>query len=181
MPEIVQCPQCVRPLRVPDDLLGKKVKCPTCGSNFVAEAEPAPASEPASAPPRPAPPRPKASPPADVPADRPPRDEDYDDNEDRPLSPRRGHRRDATPHRGQLILILGILSIVTGLGVILGPIGWILGSHDLKEIRAGRMDFEGEGPTNAGMICGIIGTALGVLTLCGCGLGLMGMISELWE
>jgi predicted Zn finger-like uncharacterized protein len=176
MPEIVQCPQCVRQLRVPDDLLGKKVKCPTCGSNFVAEAPPAPESAPASAPPAPQP-----SPPGDQTADRPPQyDDDYADD-DRPLSPPRGHRRDATPHRGPLILIIGILSIVTGLGVILGPIGWIMGSHDLKEIRAGRMDFEGEGPTNAGMICGIIGTALGVLSLCGCGLGFLGMMSELWE
>ena len=33
--EIVQCPQCVRKLRVPDDLLGKKVKCPTCGTTFI--------------------------------------------------------------------------------------------------------------------------------------------------
>jgi hypothetical protein len=179
MPEIVQCPQCVRQLRVPDDLLGKKVKCPTCRRNFVAEAAPVPESAPVFAPPRPVPPRPRPSPPADDAADRPPLDDDYDDDDDRPLSPRRGHRRDATPHRGTLIVILGILSIVSGLGVIFGPMSWIMGSHDLKEIRAGRMDFEGEGPTNAGMICGIIGTALGVLSLGGCAVGFMDLIWDL--
>jgi predicted Zn finger-like uncharacterized protein len=30
MPKIVQCPNCQRRLRVPDDLLGKQVKCPAC-------------------------------------------------------------------------------------------------------------------------------------------------------
>jgi predicted Zn finger-like uncharacterized protein len=37
MPEIVSCPDCDRKLRVPDNLLGKKVKCPGCGNTFTAE------------------------------------------------------------------------------------------------------------------------------------------------
>jgi hypothetical protein len=36
MPEIIACPDCGRKLRVPDDLLGRKVKCPGCGVNFTA-------------------------------------------------------------------------------------------------------------------------------------------------
>ncbi len=36
MPEIIACPDCGRKLRVPDDLLGHKVKCPSCGINFTA-------------------------------------------------------------------------------------------------------------------------------------------------
>src|SRR5262249_47173441 len=34
MPEIISCPECQRKLRVPDHLLGKKVKCPGCGTLF---------------------------------------------------------------------------------------------------------------------------------------------------
>ena len=43
-----------------------------------------------------------------------------------------------------------------------------MGNSDLVEMRAGRMDPEGEGVTQAGRICGMIGTGLNVLWLC-CG------------
>ncbi len=36
MPEIVTCPECDRKLRVPDNLIGKKVKCPGCSVMFTA-------------------------------------------------------------------------------------------------------------------------------------------------
>lgn len=62
------------------------------------------------------------------------------------------------PHRGTLILILGILSLV--ICAPLGIVAWILGSADLKEMDAGTMDPAGRGSTNAGKICGIIGTIL---------------------
>jgi zinc-ribbon domain len=39
MPEQVQCPKCNQKLRVPDNLLGKKVKCPKCASIFEAKDE----------------------------------------------------------------------------------------------------------------------------------------------
>ncbi len=39
MPELVTCPNCSRKLRVPDDLLGKMVKCPECKEAFVAQTE----------------------------------------------------------------------------------------------------------------------------------------------
>jgi hypothetical protein len=38
MPEIISCPDCERKLRVPDHLLGKKVKCPGCGTMFTGKA-----------------------------------------------------------------------------------------------------------------------------------------------
>jgi hypothetical protein len=40
---------------------------------------------------------------------------------------------------------------------------WVMGHADMKEINAGRMDPEGRGLTQAGMIVGIIGTVLLVL------------------
>src|SRR5260370_20065482 len=38
MPEIVKCPDCKRRVRVPDDLLGKTVRCPSCQVTFTAQA-----------------------------------------------------------------------------------------------------------------------------------------------
>lgn len=37
MPEITSCPDCSKKLRVPDDLLGKKVRCPGCKVMFTAQ------------------------------------------------------------------------------------------------------------------------------------------------
>ena len=59
------------------------------------------------------------------------------------------------PHRGTLILVLGILSLVL-CGFFTGIPAWIMGKGDLKKIRGGTMDPEGEGLSKAGMICGII-------------------------
>jgi hypothetical protein len=72
------------------------------------------------------------------------------------------------PHRGTLILVLGILSLI-----VCGPLGiaaWIMGNNDLREIDAGMMDPEGRSMTQAGRICGIIAcilTALSVLLAIG--------------
>ncbi|MBM3890093.1 MAG: DUF4190 domain-containing protein, partial [Verrucomicrobia bacterium] len=59
------------------------------------------------------------------------------------------------PHRGTLILVLGILSLV-----FCAPLGipaWIMGNTDLKEMDAGKMDPTGRSITQGGRICGIIG------------------------
>ena len=66
------------------------------------------------------------------------------------------------PHRGTLILVLGILSL-TMCSIFTGIPAWIMGKGDLKKIGAGVMDPEGGGMSKAGMICGIIATILGVL------------------
>lgn len=68
------------------------------------------------------------------------------------------------PHRGTLVLVLGILSLV--ICAPLGIFAWIMGGGDLKQMDAGAMDPNGRSLTSAGRICGIIGTlllALGVL------------------
>lgn len=67
------------------------------------------------------------------------------------------------PHRGTLILVLGILGLV-----ICGPLGiaaWIMGNGDLKQIDAGTMDASGRSLTNAGRICGMIATILLAISL----------------
>ena len=68
------------------------------------------------------------------------------------------------PHRGTLILVLGILGLV--LCAPLGIAAWIMGQGDLKQMDAGQMDPSGRSLTNAGRICGIIATillALGII------------------
>jgi hypothetical protein len=67
------------------------------------------------------------------------------------------------PHRGTMILIMGILSIT--MCPLTGIAAWIMGSADLREMREGRMDRSGEGTTQAGYVCGIIGTVIFLLQL----------------
>jgi len=64
-------------------------------------------------------------------------------------------------HRGGLILVLGLLGW-TGCPV-LSFAAWIMGSHDLREMRAGRMERSGEAATLAGMIFGMIVSGLWIL------------------
>jgi hypothetical protein len=255
MSELVTCATCGQRLRVPDELLGQKVKCPGCATTFTAEtspvtapappAPPSPPEEPVPPPPpnlslddepaeapgppqlgtpesvSPTPPSPApAAPPAPVAStggedelepcpfcgerirkgllrcpyceeplsrkdDGEPPDEE-EGGETRPWE-RRGRRRvrrDCEPHRGSLILTLGIVSIPLaliaascsccsyGIGGIAGVIGlalaipaWVMGHRDLAKMQAGTMDPEGQGSTQGGMICGIIGTALNALGL----------------
>jgi predicted Zn finger-like uncharacterized protein len=177
MPIQITCPSCSRQLRVPDNLIGQYVKCPSCEKTFTASVEEsAPPKEsyqeerssrereddayrPAEPPPRPRPPRPD-------------RDDD-DDDFDRGRPSRR--RRDFAPHRGTLILVLGILSL-TGAGILTGIPAWIMGNHDLAEIRAGRMDPEGESNTNIGRILGMVSTIMGLVgCVCGGGCWIMMM------
>jgi predicted Zn finger-like uncharacterized protein len=162
MPSITRCPECNGQLQVPDEFLGRKVKCPTCGAQFTAQA-------PGSA----------AAPPPQQPAAAPsPRyrdeDDDEDDYDDEPR-PRRKRRRRSRyePHRGTTILVLGILSLVVC--AFLGPFAWVMGNGDMRKIREGTMDPEGEGTTQAGRICGMIST---ILMIVGCAIyGLIIMIA----
>jgi hypothetical protein len=168
MPTTVDCPTCSRKLRIPDELLGKKVKCPQCGNAFLARAPAAPAEEMGEEE-APAPPPKAAAAPARRPAAPPPAEDEEEPEEEAPAPRRRGGNGGLKPHRGVVILIMGILSIVIGyIGIILGPISWSMGGKDLQEIEAGRMDPEGRSLTNAGRICGIIGTILGGLEVLCC-------------
>lgn len=65
------------------------------------------------------------------------------------------------PHRGTLILVLGILGLVCCF--VGGIVAWVLGNQDIKDMEAGTMDPSGLGMTKAGKILGIISVALNVL------------------
>lgn len=67
------------------------------------------------------------------------------------------------PHRGGTILVLGILGIV--ICAPLAIVAWVMGQGDLGKIRAGMMDPAGQGSTQAGMILGIVGTILFILSI----------------
>jgi hypothetical protein len=68
------------------------------------------------------------------------------------------------PHRGPLVLTLGILGWVFTCPVF-SVIAWVLGSSDLREMREGRMDPSGQGLVQAGHILGVIHTLLSVAIL----------------
>ncbi len=69
------------------------------------------------------------------------------------------------PHRGTLILVLGIVGILGCLPT--GIAAWVMGNGDLKKIAAGEMDPEGEGLTKAGKICGIITVVAHIILIIG--------------
>lgn len=59
------------------------------------------------------------------------------------------------PHRGGIILMLGIVSWLTCCPVF-SLMAWMMGASDLREMRNGRMDPGGTGLTQAGHIMGVI-------------------------
>lgn len=67
------------------------------------------------------------------------------------------------PHRGVLILVLGILGLIAC--CFCAPVAWYMGSQDMAEIDAGRMDPEGRQMTQIGMILGMVGVGLWALGL----------------
>ena len=170
MTEIVSCPSCGKKLQVPEDFFGKAVQCPECKQTFRAEPTSAAGSVSAAAPPAAPPSVPEwEKPPAktrDDEEERPRRrrrerddDDDRDDRNDRP------RRRYLTPHRGGMILTFGIMAVCGIVTIVFGPMAWIMGTADLREMRAGRMDPSGEGMTQAGRIMGIISVCILILSL----------------
>jgi hypothetical protein len=79
-------------------------------------------------------------------------------------------RRDCEPHRGGLILALGVIGLVASFLYIFALVGlplsiaaWTMAETDLKRIKARTMDPEGKANTQAGKVCGIFGTLIGSL------------------
>lgn len=71
------------------------------------------------------------------------------------------------PHRGVIVLLLGILSIVFSCACLLS---WALGyaamnmaATDLEKMERGSMDPAGQGMTTTGKICGMLGCALALI------------------
>jgi hypothetical protein len=68
-----------------------------------------------------------------------------------------------TPHRGGLVLVLGILGLVVCF--VLGIFAWSMGNADLKAMQEGRMDPSGRDLTQAGKVCGMVGVIIQLIAL----------------
>jgi LSD1 subclass zinc finger protein len=172
MPLTIDCPSCRRQMRLPPDLLHHSVRCPTCNTVFTAE-DPAESSEAVTLAAEDAAAPSAAREPArdvDEREERPVRRRrDEDDEDERPWEGGRRVRRDCEPHRGGMLLALGIVGIVVPL--LGGPcaiMAWVMGQRDRVKIRDRVIDPSGEGLTLAGWICGIIGTVLQTFYYIGC-------------
>ena len=67
---------------------------------------------------------------------------------------------------------------ITVIGLVLGILAWIWGGSDLTRMTMGVMDHTGRGNTQAGYICGIIGTILNAFALIGgCIAAIMGVMA----
>lgn len=156
MPIELTCTGCAQTLRVGDDHAGKKARCPKCGTiSTVPISGEAPALAPTDTSSFDEPTAGSANPFADLPEPAP---TPYRSPGHGGVAPSRFQK----PDRGGLVLAFGILGIVTCC-VPFGIAAWVMGSADLKEIRAGRMNPAGQGLTQAGMILGIISTILAIL------------------
>ena len=59
--------------------------------------------------------------------------------------------------RRAIVLILGIAAILTGcVGLILGPMAWMMGSRDLRLMGRNEMDPAGKTATTVGVVLGMI-------------------------
>ena len=86
------------------------------------------------------------------------------------------------PHRGVFVFTFGILSFIGGFfAIVFGPIAWISGRRDLKEMSTGVMDNSDRGLTRAGHVLGMIMTIFWALVLtvglCFVGMTLTGLSS----
>ena len=71
--------------------------------------------------------------------------------------------RAAKSHRGVLILVLGIISLLVC--VFAGIPAWLMANEDLAEMDAGLMDDSGRSLTRIGKVLAIISVVLAVLQL----------------
>ncbi len=166
MPDTISCPQCRKILAVPESLYGTQVQCPACGAVFMAGPT---GVSPSPLPPQP-PPLPQERPMLRFEEQEPPRRPRYDDYDDRRRDRDyydRGPRRDVQPHRGGLILTLGIIGLVVSccplLGWIFGGIATNMANADLLKMTHGDMDSDGRGQTETGKLLGNI--AIGIATV----------------
>jgi hypothetical protein len=67
------------------------------------------------------------------------------------------------PSRASTVLTLGILSLVVC--GIMGPIAWAMGSEELRRIDRGETDPTTRGTVVAGRVCGIIASALMIVSV----------------
>jgi hypothetical protein len=142
---------------IPEEFEGRKVRCSDCSNVFTAEK-----GKPSSTKKDSVPKREEVVEGAEAAADEPAK-------KTKPSGK-------LEPHRGMLILGLGIGSIVLPIvlqfwliGAVPAILAWMWGKKDLKKMDDGEMDPEGRQYTNIGKILGLVGiiiNALGLLAIC---------------
>ena len=145
----VPCPDCSRLLRVDEMHAGKQAKCPVCETVFMIPQQGAgEGMTPESSDPSPNPFAPSSAP---VPWDK--------------AASTAADYQNVLPHRGTLILVMGLLSWFVCCGF--GMVAWYMGSQDIKLMEAGRMDPSGLGITKAGYWIGLVTVVLNLLVIGG--------------
>jgi len=79
------------------------------------------------------------------------------------VSPRASASEENKTDNAKLAAILGIVSLIPGLGLLLGPAAIAVANKQKSEISAGRANPGGLQQTNIGLYLGSIGTALSIL------------------
>jgi hypothetical protein len=67
------------------------------------------------------------------------------------------------PHRASTVLVYGILGLIVC--QLLAIAAWRMGTDDLRAMDFGQMDPSGRDLTNAGRICGMVGTGILIFQL----------------
>lgn len=175
---ILSCPECRQQVQVPENLRGQPARCPHCGAAFTT-----PIALPHEGVDAPAAPSVAGSQETCPGCGRPVRPEEEQCphcgeslfEEDRPWDEPGGiGRLDSEPHRGRMILTLGVVSLVLcglscccfpgGLaGVGLGVTTWKMGNRDLAKMQANQMDRRGRSATQTGRTCGLVAIWVGLL------------------
>ena len=163
MPIQFHCSQCQSMLQTPEEMAGKQCKCPTCGNVM-----PIPSPESLHDSPSP----------VEMPFSDPL--PDYSPNpftETLASQPTDDAYQGLQPHRGEMILTFGILSLIASvfscgccpfmipIGIGFGVPAVVMGRTDLRAMDENLMNPAGRGTTNAGMICGMIGAIIGGLAV----------------
>ena len=162
MPIEFKCKSCSTTLRVPEEHRGKQAKCPKCQTLNLVQADSFQAAPLGSGDMFAG----AASPKETLSSGALPSTNPFQagPSSSLPLG-RAAGRAYQIAHRGPLVLTLGIVSLVCNVLLIPGILAWVFGKSDLKQMQLGQMDPEGRGMTQAGMILGIISTALVGLVL----------------
>ena len=170
-----KCQGCQKTLRVPDEFGGRKAKCPNCQTILQVPAEDGTAESLQVQPPFESPSDPFAgldsfeSPessyekPSGFGQSSVAGTNPYGSPQSQP--PPASRRPSGTPHRGGLILGLGIGSIFCNVCMIPGILAVTFGMTDLDLMKKGQMDNGGRGLTLAGSIIGGIMTGITLLVL----------------
>ena len=161
MPEQIRCPECDATLRVPDNLLGKSVKCPKCQTTFTAEldgpAEPERiVKEPSRASSR------RPSPPVEEEDEElPPEDEE---EEERPRRRRRRRRRSSAEAESAVAGPAIALMIVGGIALGLAILGLVLNLLGVGLLAANPRGMAGpqQADSTARMFGSVVGGIIGI-------------------